>query len=190
MIVHPIITTPNTERWIALLKALGASVSTHDDGTHLAEFAGGRLSVAPGESSAVELGLEEVTGELPVKSGAVQVAPLLCTPQVEKTAQMLAGQGLQRQLTSDSGDWADLVGDGIVGVHIGQEGSTVMAFEAADVGSLKEPLEGGGFRVALVDEAYGRTLRVEHPDDPRQEAEIWINETQTDTYGYTRHEED
>lgn len=190
MIVHPVITTPNPKRWIALLKALGASVSTHDDGTHLAEFAGGRLSVASGDSPGVEFGLEEVRGELPVKSGAVQVAPLLCTPQVEETAQMLAGQGLQRRLTSDSGDWADLVGDGIVGVHIGREESTVMAFEAADVGSLNEPLEGVGFRVALVDEAYGRTLRVEHPDDPRQEAEIWINETQTDTYGYTRHEED
>lgn len=189
MIVHPVITTPNPERWVALLKALGASVVAHDDGTHRAEFAGGRLSVLSGESSAVEVGLEEVPGELPVKSSSVQVAPLLCTPQVEETAQMLAGRGLQRRLTSDSGDWADLVGDGIVGVHIGQEEFTVMAFEAADVSSLKEPLKGAGFRVALVDEAYGRTLRVEHPDDPRQEAEIWINETQTDAYGYTRHEE-
>ena len=100
---------------------------------------------------------------------------------------MLAGQGLQRRLTSDSGDWADLVGDGIVGVHIGQEESTVMAFEATDVEALEQPLTDAGFRVALVDEAYGRTLRVEHPDDPRQEAEIWINETQTDFYGYRRH---
>lgn len=189
MIVHPVITTPNTERWKALLKALGASVSTHDDGTHLAEFAGGRLSVASGDAPGVEFGLEEVRGELPVKSGAVQVAPLLCTPQVEETAQMLAGQGLQRRLTSDSGDWADLVGDGIVGVHIGQEESTVMAFEATDVEALERPLTDAGFRVTLVDEAYGRTLRVEHPDDPRQEAEIWINETQTDFYGYRRHAE-
>lgn len=189
MIVHPVITTPNPERWIALLKALGATIQHHDDGTSLAEFAGGRLTLAAGGSAAVEFRLEKVAGELPVRSGTVQVAPLLCTPDVEKTAQILAGQGLQRRLTSDSGDWADLVGDGIVGVHIGREESTVMAFEAADVGSLKEPLEQAGFRVALVDEAYGRTLRVEHPDDPRQEAEIWINETQTDTYGYTRHEE-
>lgn len=188
MIVHPVITTPNPERWIALLKALGAPVVAHDDGTHLAEFAGGRLSVAPGESPAVEFGLEEAPGELPVKSGSVQVAPLLCTPQVEKTAQMLASRGLRRRLTSDSGDWADLAGDGLVGVHVGEDESTVMAFEATDVEALKEPLEQAGFRVALVDEAYGRTLRVEHPDDPRQEAELWINETQTDTYGYTRHE--
>ena len=101
---------------------------------------------------------------------------------------MLAGQGLRRRLTSDSGDWADLAGDGLVGVHVGEVESTVMAFEASDVEALEEPLEQSGFRVALVDEAYGRTLRVEHPDDARQESEIWINETQTDTYGYTRHE--
>lgn len=188
MIVHPVITTPHPARWVALAEALGATVTAHDDGTHLVEFAGGRLSVITGDSPAVEFGLEEVTGELPVKSGSVQVAPLLCTPQVEETAQLLAGQGLQRRLTSDSGDWADLVGDGIVGVHIGEEESTVMAFEAADVQALKEPLEEAGFRVALMDEAYGRTLRVEHPDDARQEAEIWINETQTDTYGYTKHD--
>ena len=77
---------------------------------------------------------------------------------------------------------------GIADVHVGEDESTVMAFETTDVEALKEPLEQAGFRVALVDEAYGRTLRVEHPDDPRQEAELWINETQTDTYGYTRHQ--
>ena len=188
MIVHPVITTPSPQRWVALVEALGAAVVTHDDGTRLAELAGGRLSLTSGDSPAVEFGLEKVAGELPVRSGTVQVAPLLCTPDVEETARMLAGQGLRRRLTSDSGDWADLAGDGLVGVHVGEDESTVMAFETADVEALKEPLEQAGFRVALVDEAYGRTLRVEHPDDPRQEAELWITETQTDTYGYMRHQ--
>lgn len=188
MIVHPIVTTPHPERWVALASALCATVRHHDDGTRLAEFAGGRLTLVSGDSPAVEFGLEEVAAELPVRSGTVLVAPLLCTPDVEETARMLVGQGLRRRLTSDSGDWADLAGDGLVGVHVGEDESTVMAFEATDVEVLKEPLEQAGFRVALVDEAYGRTLRVEHPDDPRQEAELWINETQTDTYGYTRHE--
>ena len=36
----------------------------------------------------------------------------------------------------------------------------------------------------FIDETYGRTLRVENPDDASVEAEIWINETQTDLYGY------
>lgn len=187
MIVHPVITTPHPERWVTLATALGASFEHHDGGTRLAEFAGGRLSIVPGDSPAVELGLEEPDDERP-GAGIVQVAPLLCTPEVEETAARLAEQGLRRRLTADSGDWADLVGDGLVGVHVGEAESTVMAFEAAHVEALKEPLEREGFRVTLVDEAYGRTLRVEHPDDPRQEAEIWINETQTDTYGYRRHE--
>lgn len=197
MIVHPIVTTPNPERWAILASALGATVHTHDDGTRLAEFAGGRLSLVSGDSPSVEFGLEdgERSGMRGAEGGdgqlgpAVSVAPLLCTPEVEETARMLAGKGLRRRLTSDSGDWADLAGDGLVGVHVGEVESTVMAFEASDVEALEEPLEQSGFRVALVDEAYGRTLRVEHPDDARQESEIWINETQTDAYGYTRHED-
>ena len=53
-----------------------------------------------------------------------------------------------------------------------------------DVTALIEPLQAAGFRATLIDETYGRTLRVENPDDASVEAEIWINETQTDLYGY------
>ena len=31
MIVHPVITTPSPQRWVALVEALGAAVVTHDD---------------------------------------------------------------------------------------------------------------------------------------------------------------
>lgn len=189
MIVHPVITTPNPDRWVALATALGAAVATHDDGAHLAEFVGGRLSIVTGDSPGEEFGLEPAGVEPRAKHGSVHVAPLLYTQQVEQTARRLAGEGLRRRLTSDSGDWADLVGDGIVGVHIGEQDRTQVGFEAADVEALQQPLADAGFRVALVDEAYGRTLRVEHPDNPDQDAEIWINETQTDTYGYTQHEQ-
>ena len=64
MIVHPIVTTPHPERWVALASALCATVRHHDDGTRLAEFAGGRLTLVSGDSPAVEFGLEEVAGEL------------------------------------------------------------------------------------------------------------------------------
>ena len=35
MIVHPIVTTPHPERWVALASALRATVRHHDDGTRL-----------------------------------------------------------------------------------------------------------------------------------------------------------
>ena len=71
----------------------------------------------------------------------------------------------------------------------------VESFWAPDVDALAENLRAAGVRCDVVDEAYGRTLLVEHPDHPEPvEGEpelpgrrLWITETQTDTYGYTDH---
>ena len=215
MIVHPTVTTPHPERWVALTEALGAAVTSADtagatagspadaltsakaqpparaqtpahSGLRIADFAGGRITIQPGETAGIILNLEADDAQRNRGSGDVAVAPVQYTPDVEGAAQSFADQGLRRRLTSDSGKWADLVGDGIVGVHDGK-GSVVMSFETSDVTALQDPLARAGFRTTLIDESYGRTLRVEHPDDSSQDAEIWINETQTDTYGYTQH---
>lgn len=211
MIVVSNVTTPNRERWELLATALGATV--HGD---VAEFAGGRMTFADGEPSAtitLEADLDslenhpglEREGEVAVLrheampdlvitaqagertgSGFVQVAPLITTPEVETIADLVAHLGLKRRLTSDEGRYADLVADGILAVHIGTP-DFVIGLEAPDLDTLLPRLAEAGFRATMIDENYGRTLRIEHPDNPAQEAEIWVNESQTDTYGYTAH---
>lgn len=116
-------------------------------------------------------------------SGAVQVAPLAITPDVLRAAAALAELGLSRRLTSDSGGWADLADDGIVGVHRGDALGAVIGFEAKNLDELMAPLEMAGANPRIIDESYGRTLQF---DDPDGGAAIWINETQTDLYGYRR----
>ena len=48
--------------------------------------------------------------------------------------------------------------------------------------SLDWALDAAGIESALIDETYSRTLQVADPDGVK---EIWINERQTDLYGYT-----
>lgn len=128
--------------------------------------------------------IDEVEGER-TASGIVSAAPLILTSDVEAVASELERLGLTRRLTSESGGWADLTGDGVVGVHIGSTGM-MLGFETDRLGELAECVRAAGFRANLVDESFAQTLRIENPDDPAQEAEIWVNAVQTDIYGYFR----
>lgn len=123
----------------------------------------------------------EITDGARTPSGAVQVAPLALTPDVARAADVLAGLGLRRRLTSEGGGWADLTGDGILGVHRGSELGAIPGFEAGDLDPLVAPLEAAGANPRIIDESYGRTLQFDDPDGGEA---IWINETQTDLYGY------
>lgn len=114
--------------------------------------------------------------------GETLVAPLY-TPEVQERARLIASLGLTTRVSSISGTYVDFADDGVVAVHHGTRG-VGPSFEHLDVTALIiEPLQAAGFRATLIDETYGRTLRVENPT-MRVEAEIWINETQTDLYGY------
>lgn len=115
-------------------------------------------------------------------AGSVQTAPLVTTPDVDGAAGVLADLGLAPRLVSDEGRWADLTADGIVGVHIGELGF-VCGFETDALEPLMEPLRAAGANPRIIDESYGRTLQF---DDPDGGDAIWINETQTDLYGYQR----
>ena len=117
-------------------------------------------------------------------AGDTLIAPLFYTPDVAEGAHFLASLGLAPRLSSDAGTYVDFVDDGVVAIHVGELGCGP-GFEHGDVTALVEPLRSAGFRVTLIDESYGRTLRVENPDNPAVEAEIWINETQSDTYGFS-----
>ena len=50
-----------------------------------------------------------------------------------------------------------------------------------DVDRLSEVLKSRGFVSRVIDEAYGRSLRI---DDPDGGVELWVNERQSDLYGY------
>ena len=118
-----------------------------------------------------------------IHSGNTVVAPLFYTEHVPEAARLLADLGLTPHLSSESGDWADLTGDGVAAVHQGATGF-MASFEHPNLDQLARKLHEAGIRTTPIDETFGRTLRVEHPDDPSTGAEIWVNEPQTDLYGY------
>lgn len=93
--------------------------------------------------------------------------------------------GARARLVGDDGTWTDLTcpGGGLVGIHGADSSGTELAFEwDGDVEDALRLLETAGIEAVLIDETYGRTVQVTDPDGTK---EIWINERQTDLYGYT-----
>ncbi|MGO1833450.1 MAG: VOC family protein [Actinomycetaceae bacterium] len=116
------------------------------------------------------------------------VAPLWMTDEVEGAAALLEALGLARRNASHSGNWVDLVAaDGLhavrangAGVPTAPSAGPRLAHPAVVARAELLRRAGGGARV--IDESYGRSLRI---DDPDGGAEIWVNETMRDLYGYT-----
>lgn len=114
----------------------------------------------------------------------VSVLPLWMTPTVDEAAQIMIRLGLGPRLRSDSGEWADFSGaHGLAAVHREESPQVVLAFESADLDPLAARLRTSGLRGDIVDENYGRSLRI---DDPDGGEEIMVNETIRDLYGYRR----
>ena len=116
---------------------------------------------------------------------AVTVRPLWMTPDVPAATAGLTVLGLVDRVRSDSGVWADLAasGGGLIGVHQDRSTAVVLSFESADVAAIAVRFGDRGLRADIVDESYGRSLRI---DDPDGGVELWVNETMTDFYGYRR----
>jgi hypothetical protein len=116
------------------------------------------------------------------------VAPLWMTDEVEGATTLLEALGLTRRNASNSGNWVDLVAaDGLHAVHaygagVPTEPSAVPGLEHPDVDALAEHLRRAGVDSRVIDESYGRSLRI---DDPDGGPEIWVNETMRDLYVYT-----
>lgn len=122
-------------------------------------------------------------------SGHVMVAPLFVTPDVPSAMEFVSRLGIPLRARANSGDYVDYASaDGAFAIHIGDETGTTPGFETDNLDSLIKPLHDAGFRATIVDENFGRTLRVENPDDSSHDAEIWICETQSDFHGYSRGE--
>jgi hypothetical protein len=121
------------------------------------------------------------------------VLPLWYSPDVAAATETLERLGLRRRIASDVGDWVDLAapGGGLVAAHRADRPSVQVSFEHPDVHALSERLEAAGVAGVVVDESYGFSLRIPNPDAGVTTAvpagtEIWVNQTQTDLYGYTR----
>lgn len=98
---------------------------------------------------------------------------------------VLEGLGARPRIVSDDGMWTDFSfdGGGLSAAHASDGSSTELAFEwDGDVEEAQRLLTAAGLDALLIDEAYSRTVQVADPDGgPR----VWINERQTDLYGYT-----
>lgn len=120
------------------------------------------------------------------RGGELIAAPLLWTAHVADNIPILASLGLALRVKSTSGAYADFTSDGVVALHERtmtdpDNGPRVeLAFEHPNLDALAEVLAAAGFESARVDEAYGRSLHVEVGTE-----QAWVNETQTDLYGYT-----
>lgn len=122
--------------------------------------------------------------------GKLHVQPIWATDDVEGARKALTDAGLEERVSSDSGVWVDFRADsGQVAVHAAEEGTTahtVLGFEYdGDVDDLVGPLESAGANPRVIDETYGRSLQFDDPDGGKA---IWINEVQTDFYGYSVNE--
>lgn len=128
------------------------------------------------------------TGARGAGSGDVAVQPIWFQDDVDEARGILEALGLRASILSDGGGWAELraPGGGVVGVHSasgrseGDGQGFGLSFEArGDLDALAARLRDAGFEASVIDEAYGRTVRIADPD-------VWINGAQTDLYGYHR----
>lgn len=163
---------------VAALERAGCAVRVDDVGFGRALFA-----TAP---DGLRFGADvQPPGAERARDAELAVMPLWCTPDVEGAVGVLVALGARRRLTSESGVWADLVTDGgRVGVHLADATEAQLALEHdGDLAALLERLRSAGVDAIRIDEAYGATVQIADPDGGER---IWINELQTDDYGYRR----
>lgn len=125
------------------------------------------------------------TAEHPAAPGPLAIMPIWYTQETPGARATLTGIGARERIVADSGTWTDMIcpGGGLVAVHAAAEVGVELAYAyAGDVEELAPALARVGVETTLIDETYARTLRVPDPD---RDAEIWINEKQTDLYGYS-----
>ena len=121
-------------------------------------------------------------------AGDVAVQPIWFQDDLAEARGILEALGLRSDIVSDGGGWVEMraPGGGSVGVHSasdrteGEGQGFGLSFEArGDLDALAERLNEAGFSASVIDESYGRTVRIGDPD-------VWINGVQTDLYGYRR----
>lgn len=116
------------------------------------------------------------------------VLPIWYGPDTSIPRDVLEALGARPEIVGDDGGWTELVfpGGGRAGVHRAESADVELAFWwDGDVEDALALLTGAGIDAVLIDETYSRTVQLADPDGGPA---IWINERQTDLYGYTRAE--
>lgn len=183
------LTTADLDAYGNALEDEGTEVNrvelAHHRSTIAADLPQGRVHVGETSVSA---------GAAPFDPAGLNIGALLYTPAetVSAGAQALAPYGLTPRIASNSGGWTDLIGHGVFAFHEGtlrtvdndaphQPVISIFA-ETGNVEKYMAELQSRGVEVALIDEAYGRTLNITQPDG----GILTVNETQQDLYGYRR----
>lgn len=120
----------------------------------------------------------------------MKVLPIRYTENLEAQLRFLGVLGLHPNTTSRAGGWADLrASGGMVGVHVSSSterarsaGECELAFEADPDDRLEDVLarlHAAGYPDAhIIDEAFGRSLRVTDPDG----VAVQVNESDPQLY--------
>lgn len=121
-----------------------------------------------------------------IPAGQQAVLALWYTPDVPGVEATLSNIGAKPDTISQSGAWAQYRAKhgGYIAAHSGDEPRIELSLEyAGNLEALETLVAAAGIVSSLVDESYGRTLLVGHPDG----GQLWVNERQLDLYGYARH---
>lgn len=121
----------------------------------------------------------------------MRVVPVRFTNDTGAMRRFLEALGLVATIASDSGGWIELAGSGGgVGLHTADSaesgyspGETSLSFESDEaLEDVQVRLAAAGFPSDIIDESFGRSLRVVDPDG----VALQVNEAMQDDYGYTR----
>lgn len=180
---------PDLDSYASALETAGTELNRVELAHHRSNIAvdlpQGRVHVGEAAVSA---------GAAPFDPAGLNIGALLYTPAetVAAGAQALAPYGLIPRIASDNGGWTDLIGHGVFAFHEGvlktvdndatNQPAVSLFAETRDVEKCMAELQSRGVEVALIDEAYARTLNITQPDG----GVLTVNESQQDLYGYHR----
>jgi hypothetical protein len=156
----------------------GTPVELTEDGHGVAA----RVTAPDGISFLATTGPRE-TGTPP---SPLSVLALWHTTGIGPAARVMTDIGARPRISSEAGTWHDFTArnGGLVALHAGRRTAVELAFEYdGDVREILPPLAAGGFEPVVVDESYGRSLRVAAPWG----AEVRIDERQRYLSGCTVH---
>ena len=162
---------------------------TRDAGTAvvLSEEGHGRTATITGpDGLSFTATVEAARPEPAAADPALRVLALWMTPDPKGSAATLRAIGARPEIASDTGGWVQFraKNGGLVATHSGTSAQAVPSFEYdGDLQVLLQRLLAAGLAAELVDESYGRTVRLPHPDGGE---DLWVNDVQQDLYGYHR----
>lgn len=141
----------------------------------------GRVTASDGTSFTLDAA---TPGARSAQEPRLSVLSIWYTPAPEPARALVSGLGAQAHLLADDGVWSTFTckGGGLMAVHQADSVGAELAFEwDGDAEEVQATLEAAGIESVLIDETYARTVQITDPDGGEP---VWVNERQTDLYGY------